>query len=132
MNDKTEAGVRATIEALIEAGTSISLDKLDSLYHKNMQIIMLDSESGEINRFDKPSFILMLEGMMANKNSVDNQWANFHTVDADGDKGHVLITRKVPMGDSRKELLLSIDLLHESDRWQVTREVIHVQSILES
>lgn len=128
MNDKNEAGVRATIEQLIEAGTSSDLSELKTIYHADMQIIMLDHESGEINRFNKQSFISMLENMMTNQNPSDNKWAKFHTIDVEDNRGHVLITRKVPMGDQRKELTLSIDLLYEADRWQVTREVIQVRS----
>ncbi len=127
MKDKNEAGVRATIEQLIEAGTSSDLSELDNIYHADMNIIMLDHESGEINRFNKPSFISMLENMMTDQNPIDNQWAKFHTTDVEENRGHVLITRKVPIGGQCKELTLSIDLIHESNRWQVTREIIHVR-----
>lgn len=127
MTDKNEAGVRATIEQLIEAGTSSDLSVLDKIYHADMRIIMLDDESGEVIRFDKPSFVSMLENMMTDQNPVDHQWAKFHTTDVEDDRGHVLITRKVPMDGQRKELTLSIDLVHEANRWQVTREVIQVR-----
>lgn len=127
MTDKNEAGVRATVEQLIDAGTSSDLSELDNIYHADMRIIMLDSESGEINRFDKSSFMSMLENMMKDHNPDDHKWAKFHTTDVDDDRGHVLITRKVPMGDQRKELTLSIDLIHEANRWQVTREVIQIR-----
>lgn len=127
MQEKNETGVRATIEQLIEAGTSSDLSVLDKIYHADMQIIMLDHESGEINRFNKSSFISMLENFVTNPNPVDNKWARFHTTDVEDNIGHVLITRKVPMGDQRKELTLSIDLIHETNRWQVTREIIQIR-----
>lgn len=123
MTDKTQAGVRRAIEALMNAGIQGDLSGLDHIYHPDMKILMLDI-SGELARFDKPQFMAMLAETVKGTNPDDHKWARFNAVDAQGDRGHVLITRRVPIGGARKVLELSIDLIFEDDRWQVTREVI--------
>lgn len=126
MTDMTPTAVRAAIEALIKAGTSSDLGALERIYHRDMQILMQD-EAGSVQRFDKPAFIAMLENAVSGTRPEDHQWARFDAVDAKGDRGHVLITRRVPLAGDDKLLTLSIDLRHEDDRWQVTREVILVR-----
>ena len=124
---KPEAGVRDTIEALIQAGTNSDTIGLDKIYHSDMQILMLD-ESGDLTRFDKPAFMAMLAESVRGSRPEDHQWARFDSVDANDQRGHVLITRKVPLGGDRKVLTLSIDLVFEDQRWQVTREVILIKA----
>ena len=126
MNDMTPAGVRGAIEALIQAGTTSDLGAFDRIYHRDMRILMLD-ETGNVQRFDKSAFIAMLESAVGGTKPEDPQWARFDAVDADGNRSHVLITRRVPLAGDDKLLTLSIDLLHEDDRWQVTREVTLVR-----
>ena len=124
---KSETGVRDTIEALIQAGTTSDTTGLDKIYHTGMQILMLD-ESGDLTRFDKPDFMTMLAETVSGSRPEDHQWARFDAVDADDQRGHVLITRKVPLGGERKILTLSIDLVFEDQRWQVIREVIFIKA----
>ena len=122
-NDAKVAAIRETIEGLINAGTTSDLSALDQIYHDTMTTYMIDTDSNLIQH-DKPGFIAMLKGMVANNDGKPNKWAKYNSITADGDHGHVLITRKVAMGDDDRILVLSIDLLFEDDRWQVTREVI--------
>lgn len=126
MTDKSAAGVRATIEALMSAGTQGDLSGLNQIYHEDMQILMLD-EQGELMRFDKNSFMRMIADTVRGSDPADHKWAQFNAVDADENRGHVLITRKVPLAGDRKKLTLSIDLEFQDDRWQVMREVIFVR-----
>lgn len=121
--DTKIAGIRDTIEALINAGTTSDLSALDQIYHDTMKIHMIDTDNN-LMQHDKPSFITMLRGMVDSNDGKPNKWAEYHSIDADGDRGHVLITRKVAFGDADRILVLSIDLLFDDGRWQVTREVI--------
>ncbi len=123
MADRTETGVRAAVEDLMNVAIHGDTSGLDRIYHQDMQILMLDI-SGELARFDKPSFMALMASSVKDTNPDDHKWARFNAVEANGDQGHVLITRRVPIGDARKALELSIDLIFEDDRWQVTREVI--------
>lgn len=122
-NDTKITAIRATIEALINAGTTSDLSGLDQIYHETMKIHMIDINNNFIQQ-DKPSFIAMLQGMTDSNGTKSNTWAEYHSIEADGDNGHVMITRKVNIGGAGRILVLSIDLLFEDDRWQVTREVI--------
>jgi hypothetical protein len=122
-NDTQSAAVRATIDALINAGTTSDLSALDQIYHDSMKIHMIDTDNN-LMQHDKSSYIAMLKGMVAGNDGQSNTWSEYHSVEAKGDHGHVLITRKVDLGGADRILVLSIDLLFDDDRWQVTREVI--------
>ncbi|MEM9631344.1 MAG: hypothetical protein AAGA50_08465 [Pseudomonadota bacterium] len=115
--------IRETIEDLIKAGTTADLSGLNDIYHDDMKVHLIDTD-GNLAQADKPSFISMLKRMIESSEGIDNTWAEYNSIDADGDKGHVLITRKVTLGGERRILVLSIDLTFEDARWQVVREVI--------
>lgn len=115
--------IRATIDALIQAGTTSDLKGLDGIYHRSMRIHMIDTD-GNLTQANKPDFIAMLKEMVERGNGPANTWAEYNSIEADGDTGHVLITRKINLGGANRILVLSIDLVLEDARWQVTREVI--------
>lgn len=121
--DHKITAIRNTIEALITAGTTNDISALHQIYHDDMRIHMIDTDYNMIQH-DKPGFIAMLEGMIDANRGAPNTWAHYNAIEANGTDGHVLITRKVKMGDADRVLVLSIDLALEDDRWQVTREVI--------
>lgn len=122
-NESKVAAIRETIEALINAGITSDLSGLQRIYHDSMKIQMIDTDN-HLVQHDKASFIAMLQSMIDTNDGTPNDWSEFHIVEATGDDGHVLITRKVNMGGQDRVLVLSIDLLFEDERWQVTREVI--------
>lgn len=123
MSDSDVTEIRATIDALIQAGTTADLSGLDTIYHDDMKIEMIDTE-GTLTQADKPSFIAMLKEMVSVSGRAANTWARYNIVEAQGERGHVLITRKVSLGGNNRILELSIDLMRENARWQVIREVI--------
>lgn len=122
-NETKVAAIRETIEALIQAGTTSNLSGLETIYHDTMKIHMIDTD-GNLMQSDKPGFIAMLQEMVDSNDGAANTWAEYNSIEANGDNGHVLITRKVNLGGDNRILVLSIDLLFEDNRWQVTREVI--------
>ena len=115
--------IRERIEELIKAGTSGDLSSLDSIYHDDMKTHMIDTD-GNLAQADKPAFIAMLKEMIDANKGVDNSWAEYNAIEAEGENGHVLVTRKVTLGGENRILVLSIDLVFEDRRWQVIREVI--------
>ena len=128
LHDRSEDAVRATIEALIRAGTTSDLGALDRIYHRDMKVLMIDTE-GNLSNFDKPAFVDMLAATVREAGRPASRWARYNAIQANGDHAHVLITRKAHLGGADKVLVLSIDLVHQEDRWQVTREVIFVRPI---
>lgn len=122
MSEQAETSLRTRIDELMKAGVSANLQALQSIYHKDLQIMMLDN-NGQLMTMDKPACLNMLEQTFKNENPDDHMWSNIHAVSATGDTGHVLISRKIPMGGPKMMVDLSIDFVFEDGRWQVIREV---------
>ncbi|WP_420571639.1 hypothetical protein [Kordia sp.] len=123
MTTKTTTGLQEAIEILIKAGTSFDLEKLDQLYHTDLQIIMFDVEKQKLLA-DKTAFMQMFEMKKAAEEQDLNTWAAIHHVQVNDNKGVVILDRKVNLTGTENLINLVIDFVWENDRWQVTREVI--------
>ncbi|MCK0128861.1 hypothetical protein [Erythrobacter sp. F6033] len=122
-SDNSATQVRQAIESLIQAGTTFDVDQLDRIYHPSLQVVMTNAE-GETNIADKQAFKSLFQSKREAGEAPLNTWAAFDHIEADGDTAHVLIRRRVKLLDDEQDITLSIDLIHENARWQVTREVI--------
>lgn len=131
MTEKTETALRARIEELMNAGVSANLDKLDAIYHDDIKVMDL-SIDGQLMTLDKQGFMTLLEQTFKDKKPEDHMWAKFHSVSVSGDRGHVLISRKNPVGGPNRMIDLSIDLVFEDGRWQVIREVNFSRHVAEA
>lgn len=116
------AQVKAAIDGLIQSVSSREFDILDRIYHDDMTIFMFGAD-GEVNRSDKAGFIKHVREK-TDEAVTPQTWARYHLVEADAQHGHVVISRKVNLSGEMKIVTLSIDLIHQDDRWQITREVI--------
>ncbi|WP_262694432.1 hypothetical protein [Kordiimonas aquimaris] len=123
-HDNTQA-VKGAIDALIAAGTSFDVDQLELIYHNDLVVVMLDP-NGNVNEANKEAFKGLFQSKRDNGDPPLNTWADFHHISADAVKGHVVLTRKVKLMADEQTITLSIDLVFEDERWQVTREVIFV------
>jgi len=123
MNNKTITDLKKTIESLIKAGTTFDLERLERTYHDNLKVIMID-ENGQKMISDKESFKSLFRTKLENGDEPLNDWAEFNHIEQTKDKGLIIVTRKVNLTGVEKEIVLSIDLVWENDRWQVIREVI--------
>ncbi len=125
-NDAAVATVKAAVDELIQTATSYDVNVLERIYHDDLQVIMVDTDDN-VNTADKAAF----KGLFTSKKEAGdppmNTWANFHRIDVNGDKAHVLLSRKNDLSGTNMILLLSIDLILEDDRWQVLREVIFLR-----
>ncbi|WP_303318409.1 hypothetical protein Q4Q34_10070 [Flavivirga abyssicola] len=121
--NRSEIGLKQAIESLIEAGTSFDTDKLELIYHKNLQVIMINVE-GQKTISDKESFKNLFDTKRKNGDPPLNTWAKFNHLEVNDNFGHVIVTRKVNLTGEESTIILSIDLVWEANRWQVTREVI--------
>lgn len=121
-----QASVRKAIDDLIQTATTYDVETLDRIYHDDLEVIMIDTEDN-LNLADKEAF----KGLFRSKGEAGdppmNTWANFHKIDVQDKKAHVLLSRKNNLSGTNMILLLSIDLVHEDGRWQVTREVIFLR-----
>jgi len=124
-NNKT-ADVKAVIDNLIHTATNYDVDALERIYHDDLHIIMVDTND-TINFADKSGF----KDLFASKGKAGdppmNTWAKYHHVEVNDDKATVLLSRKNDLSGVNMDLFLTIDLIHEDDRWQVLREVIFLR-----
>lgn len=118
--------VRQSIEQLIHAASNAQFDFLDGVYHEDMRTYLFDDRRN-LHQSDKAGFKKHVMESMA-KAAQPSTWADFHWVEADEEKGHVLISRKVNLTGIEQVVTLSIDLVHQEGRWQITREVIFAPS----
>ena len=121
-NTPQAAEVKAAIDGLIQSASNAEFDILEDIYHDDMQIYMLDPDRN-LNQMDKQAFSQHVTTSTEDAEA-PNIWAKYHLVEADEKEGHVLISRKVNLTGEERVVTLSIDLVREDDRWQITREVI--------
>lgn len=115
--------IKAAVDELIAAGTSFDVQALDRIYHDDMRVVMIDMD-GNLNEANKAAFKGLFEAKKAEGAAPLNTWAQYNSVTAEDEVGHVMITRKVNLMGQDQILILSVDLIFEDGRWQVTREVI--------
>lgn len=123
--DSSQAvAVKARINELITGVSNSDFGILDDIYHADMRIYMLNGPDA-LSVSNKAQFTDHVR-TSTEASEAPNMWAKFHLVQADAGNGHVLISRKVNLTGTEETVTLSIDLVFESGRWQITREVIFV------
>ncbi|MCO1336779.1 hypothetical protein MO867_20845 [Microbulbifer sp. OS29] len=115
------------IENLVQAGVHCRVDELESMYHRAMQVFILDS-SDQVRVVDKVGFIAMFKAKFVPGGPPLNDWLKIHHVETKGDRALVLFSRKNDLSGQEVKLRLGVDLLWEDKRWQVTREIIFLES----
>lgn len=126
MNTQTKEGIRTTIDSLIETATTFDIEKLDRIYHDNLHIIMIDA-SGQTMISNKQTFKDLFQSKLDNGDAPLNTWAEFNHIECNQNNGHAVLKRKVNLTGIEQKIALSIDLIWEDNRWQVTREVIFTE-----
>ena len=121
-NSPQAADVKAAIDGLIHSASTFDFSVLERIYHDDMKIFMMGPE-GSVNQSDKAGFIKHVTDK-TNETGTPDTWSKFHLVEADERNGHVVISRKVNLTGEMQIVTLSIDLIFEDGRWQITREVI--------
>lgn len=121
-NSSQTAEVKAAIDGLIHSASNYDFSVLERIYHDDMKIFMIGPE-GAMNQSDKAGFIKHVTDK-TNEAETPHIWSKYHLVEADEHCGHVVISRKVNLTGEMQIVTLSIDLIFEDDRWQITREVI--------
>ncbi|WP_342077792.1 nuclear transport factor 2 family protein [Yoonia sp. SS1-5] len=118
--------VRQAIDNLIQTATTYDVDVLEKIYHDSLHVVMIDTDHN-LNTADKAAFKALFASKGAAGDPPMNTWAKYHSIDVAGDTAHVLLSRKNDLSGVNMDLTLSIDLIFENDRWQVTREVIFLR-----
>ena len=122
MTENTKEALLAKVQDLMKYGTSANMEELDKIYHKDIIVMDLNID-GRLVSLKKQGFMEMLKEAFKDKIPEDHMWSKIHSATVNGDRGHVLISRKIPVGGPKMHIELSIDFIFEDGRWQVTREV---------
>ena len=122
MTENTADALHAKVQDLIKYGVSANLEELDKIYHEDLVVMDLNNE-GRLISMKKQDVLGMLAHVFKGTNPEDHMWSKVHSLTASGDRGHVLIARKIPLGGPQMYIDLSIDFVFEDGRWQVIREV---------
>lgn len=125
-----ENSVKEVIDNLIQIATSFDIEKLDTIYHDDLKVIMIDVDDN-LNTANKNTFISLFRNKKDAKDPPMNTWVKYHRIDVTDNNAHVLISRKNNLSGINQILLLSIDLIFKNNHWQVIREVIFFRPDLE-
>ena len=123
MIEQSEKALKQAIENVIKVGTTFDIKQLEYIYHENVQVIMV-GQNGLNGILDKQSIKAMFQAKKDNGDSPLNDSVEFNLIQANGDSGHVIVTRKVNLTGVEQRLVFSIDLIKKGDSWLVTREVV--------
>ncbi|MDF1671301.1 MAG: nuclear transport factor 2 family protein [Roseovarius sp.] len=129
-NENTDE-LRAKVEDLMKYGVAANVEELDQIYHDDLVVMNLTID-GQFVTLSKQDVLGMLTEVFAGLSGSAYMWSKIHSISVDGDRGHVLISRKLPIGGPQMHIDLSIDFTFEDSRWQVTREVNFVRPDLEA
>lgn len=121
-NTPLAVAVKDAIDELIQSASQSEFEILDRIYHDDMKIFMIGADA-TVSQFDKAAFTKHLVAS-TQAGEAPSTWAKYHSVEADDRHGHVVISRKVNLTGDEQIVTLSIDLIYENNRWQITREVI--------
>lgn len=124
--NKQEEDVRQAIDELIETATSYDVETLARIYHDDLHVIMIDTDHN-VNTADKSTFTELFKMKRDAGDPPMNTWAKYHRIEVDGNNAHILLSRKNDLSGTNMDLILSIDMVLEDQRWQVTREVIFLR-----
>ena len=122
MTQPTETTLRARLEELMQAGVRADMAMLDTIYHEDIEVMDLGID-GRLMTLQKQEFMAMLQETFRDKTPEYHLWFHLHRLTVTGHRGHVLISRKIPVGGPKMMIDLSIDFVFEDGRWQVIREV---------
>ncbi|MCG7622009.1 hypothetical protein [Epibacterium sp. Ofav1-8] len=122
MTQTPEQALQDKVQDLMTFGTSANMAELDRIYHDDIVVMDL-SIDGRLVTLDKQGFMALIGESFKDKIPEEHMWSKIHSLTVSGDRGHVLISRKIPVGGPRMHIDLSIDFVFEEGRWQVTREV---------
>ena len=113
---------------LIENGSNYNIDMLENLYHKDLKIIKID-EKGKVDEIDREQNMEFFRKKRDEGSKPLSTDAEFNFIDAYGNKGHVIVTRRMQLENRPEKLIFSIELVNEDNRWQVIRETAFVQPL---
>lgn len=123
---QAEESLKQAVENVIKAGTNFDIEQLELVYHEDLRVFMV-GQNGLNGILDKQSVKSMFQAKKDNGDPPLNDWADFNHIEANGDVGHVIVTRKVNLTGVEQRFIFNIDLVKHAAGWLVTREIVVAQ-----
>lgn len=120
-NNEHNQKLRATVEALIDAGCNYRLDELEKFYAPELTIIMIQPD-GKTASFDYGQNMEFFRQLRDSGAPPIDKTAEFNHVDTDGQFGYVIVTRNMDLGEGPKKIVFNLMLKKTAELWQVFRE----------
>ncbi len=127
-DQKTEEGLVKAINRLIQPSEDFGIKDLESIYHQDMVVVMLDENNQKVV-FRKEAFMQLIAAKLEEEGGKSNTWAQFLHTEVQQDQGHIIVKRRIDLLHQKSELTVILDFVWEDDRWQITRETIFSQPL---
>ncbi len=121
-----EEEVKKTVENLIENGTSYNVEKLKDIYDDSLKIVKID-ERGNVEVITKQETLDFFASKRAAGDEPLSKETLWNYVEANENKGHVIVTRRMQIKDRPEKSVFSLHLERKNGRWVVVRETAFVQ-----
>lgn len=121
-----EVEAKRAVEELIEHGSNYRVEKLKGIYHPDLKIVEID-ETGLVAAIDLADNLALFRDRRDRGVPPLSTDAEFNYVEANESSAHVVVTRRMQLGDRPEESVFSIHLARGNDRWQVHRETAFVR-----
>lgn len=116
-----ELGLKKRVEELIDSGCNYKLDSLEKLYSRDLKVVMLSPE-GSVMTMDFEQVMDLFRTKKKNGDPPLDTSAVFNYIEAQGDFGHVVVTRNVALMGKPQEVIFNLTLSEVSGSWEVVRE----------
>ncbi|MFA0813751.1 hypothetical protein [Microbulbifer epialgicus] len=126
VDKKSVAEIEQFVHYFVQLGVYYKLDQLEDVYHKDMQVFLLD-DSDQLTITDKKGFIGLFKKKRDAGEPPLNDWLKIHHIEPKNDSALVIMSRENSLSGRNMRLKLGIDLVYEEGRWQVIREVIFIE-----
>lgn len=121
-----EQEVKRTVEHLIKSGSAYELEELDKIYSTELKIVMIN-ENSQVITFNREENMALFAAKRRAGDAPLDTYADFNYVEASESFGHVIVTRKMALGDRVDKIIFSLYLKKIDTVWQVYRETAFIQ-----
>lgn len=121
-----EQEVKSRVEFLIKSGSAYELEELDKIYSPDLKIVMINENSQVVTLNREENMELFAAKRRAGDAPLDT-YADFNYVEASDSFAHVIVTRKMTLGDRAEKIIFSLYLKKIDTVWQVYRETAFIQ-----
>lgn len=123
---KIDDEIKKITQELINHGTVYDLDFLEKIYHKDLKFIRV-SRSNHIQLLNKEDNMAFFKELKNSGAPPLNDHAEFHYADNDGERGYIILTRRMKQIHEEQEFLFNIEWKKFNGNWKVVRETVLVR-----